>query len=110
MKMEGTSPAAPVEPSTGERIFQYHVGLFGGYNSKTINNLKKINLVAPDEAAEVRQNAEAPHFHLYVDALQVFTSPTNVKIADQPYSHGDPFSATLSGNYTDMFVIDHIHN
>lgn len=110
MKMEGTSPAAPVEPSTGERIFQYHVGLFGGYNSKTINNLKKIKLVAPSEAAEVRQNHEAPHFHLFVDALQVFTSPNTVKIADKPFSHGDAFSTTLSANYTDMFVIDHIHN
>lgn len=110
MKMEGTSPAAPVEPSTGERIFQYHVGLFGGYNSKTLNNLKKMNLVAPAEAAKVRQDHEAPHFHLFVDALQVFTSPNNVKIADKPYSHGDAFSATLSANYADMFVIDHIHN
>ena len=65
---------------------------------------------APAEAAEVRKDHEAPHFHLFVDALQVFTSPNNVKIADKPYSHGDAFSATLSANYADMFVIDHIHN
>jgi len=110
MKMEGTSPAAPVEPSTGERIFQYHVGLFGGYNSKTLNNLKKVSLATPAEAAEVRQDHEAPHFHLFVDALQVFSSPNTVKIADKPYSHGDSFSATLAANYVDMFVIDHVHN
>lgn len=110
MKMEGTSPAAPVEPSTNERIFQYHVGLFGGYNSKTLNNLKKMSLTAPADPAKVRQDHEAPHFHLFVDALQVFTSPNTVKIADKPYSHGDAFSATLSANYADMFVIDHIHN
>jgi len=110
MKMDGTSPAAPVEPSTGERIFQYHVGLFGGYNSKTINNLKVINLTVPSEAAEVRQDHEAPHFHMYVDALEVFTSPNTVKIADKPFSHGDAFSATLSSNYADMFAIDHVHN
>lgn len=109
-KMEGTSPAAPVDPGSGEQRFEYHVGLFGGLNSKTINNLKNINLKVPDEAAKVRQNEEAPHFHLYADALELFANPTVLKIAEYPAVHAQPFSATLANNYADMFSIDHVHN
>lgn len=110
VKVEGTSPAAPLDAGSGERIFQYHTGLFGGYNTKTLNNLKTVKLTAPDEAAEVRENHEAPHFHLYVDVLQMFTSPTNISIAANPYSHAGAYSKTVADNYADMFIIDHVHN
>lgn len=106
VKMEGTSPVAPAP----ENIFQYHVGLFGGFDNPTLNNLKTIKMTVPDEAAEVREGKNAPHFHLYVDALAIFSSPTNVSIATKPFSHGDAYSATLSANYADMFSIDHVHN
>lgn len=110
MKMEGTSPAAPVDPGSGENRFEYHIGLYGGLNSKTLNNLKVANLTVPDDAAEVRQNHEAPHFHLFVDALEAFKSPTVIKIAENSAVHGNPFSATVAANYVDMFLIDHVHN
>ena len=106
VKMEGTSPVAPAP----DNIFQYHVGLFGGLNSPTLNNLKTIKLNTPDEAAKVREGQNAPHFHLFVDAMAIFSSPTVVSIATKPFSHGDAYSATLSANYADMFMIDHVHN
>jgi hypothetical protein len=110
VKVEGTSSAAPVDPGSGENIFQYHTGLFGGYDSPTINNLKTANLTVPDEAAKVRQGEEAPHFHLFVDALEMFKSPAVLSIAANPYSHGGPFLKTVADNYADMFTIDHVHN
>lgn len=110
VKVEGTSPQAPVDPGSGENIFQYHTGLFGGFDSPTINNLKTVKLTVPDEAAAVRANHEAPHFHLFVDVLQMFTSPTNISIAANPYSHAGAYSKTVADNYADMFVIDHVHN
>lgn len=110
VKVEGTSPAAPVDPGSGENIFQYHTGLFGGYDSPTLNNLKTVNLTVPDEAAFVRQGEEAPHFHLFVDVLEMFKSPTNISIAANPYSHAGPYSKTVADNYADMFLIDHVHN
>jgi len=106
VKMEGTSPVAPAP----DNIFQYHVGLFGGLNNPTLNNLKTISLSTPTDPAKVREGKNAPHFHLYVDAMAIFSGPTNVSIATKPFSHGDAFSATLSGNYADMFMIDHVHN
>jgi len=107
MKMEGTSPVAPA--ATGN-AFQYHVGLFGGYDSPTLNNLKTISLTASDEVAIVREGGETPHFHLYVDAMEIFGTPNTISIAAKPFSHGDAFSSQLSANYADMFVLDHIHN
>jgi hypothetical protein len=105
MKMEGTSPAAPAP----DNIFQYHIGLFGGFNNPTINNLKTIQLTVPGSAAKVRED-HAPHFHLFVDALEVFKSPNTLSIAANPVTHGNPFSANIANNYADMFVIDHVHN
>jgi hypothetical protein len=110
VKVEGTSPAAPLDPGTGENTFQYHTGLFGGYDSPTLNNLKNVSLTVPDEAAFVRQGEEAPHFHLYVDVLEMFTNPANISVAANPASHAGPFSKTVADNYADMFSIDHVHN
>jgi hypothetical protein len=110
VKVEGTSPAAPVDPGSGENIFQYHTGLFGGYDSPTLNNLKNVSMTVPDEAAKVRQGEEAPHFHLFVDVLEMFKSPTVISVATNPTSHAGPFSKTVADNYADMFLIDHVHN
>lgn len=106
MKVEGTSPAA----STPENKFEYHIGLFGGFNSPTINNLKTIKLTVPGTAAKVREGEHAPHFHLFVDALEIFKNPAVLSIATNPAAHADPFSATIANNYADMFQIDHVHN
>jgi len=106
MKMEGTSPASTL----ADNIFQYHIGLFGGYSNPTLNNLKTIKLSVPGSAAKVREGKGAPHFHLYVDALEVFKSPNVLSIAANPAVHGNPFSANIAANYADMFSIDHVHN
>lgn len=110
VKVEGTSPQAPIEPSSGERLFQYHTGLFGGYDSPTLNNLKTVTLETHhDEPAKVRRSG-SPHFHLYVDVLEMFTSPTNISVAANPTSHAGPYSKTVANNYADMITLDHVHN
>jgi len=106
MKMEGISPASTL----ADNIFQYHIGLFGGYSNPTLNNLKTIKLSVPGSAAKVREGKGSPHFHLYVDALEVFKSPNVLSIAANPAVHGSPFSANIAANYADMFSIDHVHN
>jgi hypothetical protein len=110
VKIEGTSPAAPLDPGTNDNTFQYHTGLFGGYDSPTLNNLKTVDMAVPDEAARVRQGEEAPHFHLYVDVLEMFANPTTISVATNPTSHAGPYSKTVADNYADMFSIDHVHN
>ncbi|MBX2893471.1 MAG: hypothetical protein KF734_21335 [Saprospiraceae bacterium] len=111
VKVEGTSPAAPIEPGSGERIFQYHTGLYGGFTTPTLNNLKTVTLDIPHgDVAKVRKGHHSPHFHLFVDILEMFKNPTNISVASNPTSHGGPFSKTVADNYADMFSIDHVHN
>ena len=110
VKTEGTSPQAPVNAGTGQRIFQYHTGLFGGKDTPTLNNLKTVTINTTDENAMVRSGNAAPQFHIYVDLMQMFTSPTNISVAANPFSHAGAFSKTVADNYADMFILDHVHN
>jgi hypothetical protein len=109
VKVEGTSPQAPVN-GNGLRAFLYHIGGFGGYNAPTINNLKTAELHAHDgEVAEVRNN-RSPELHTMVDILEVFKTPTAISVAANPVVMFNPFSTNVANNYADMFVLDHIHN
>lgn len=109
VKVEGTSPQAPVNAATGERVFQYHTGLYGGFTSKTLNNLKTVT-ISSSTSAKVRKDKEAPSFHIYVDILEMFTNPTNISVATNPTSHAGAFSKNVADNYADMFKLDHVHN
>lgn len=110
VKVEGTSPSAPLNASTNTHHFEYHTGLFGGKDSPTLNNIKTVTINTTSETAHVREGGEAPTFHLYVDILEMFTNPTNIDIATKPASHADPYSKTVAENYADMFKLDHVHN
>lgn len=110
VKVEGTSPQAPLNSSTNEHTFQYHTGLFGGKDSPTLNNIKTVTINMTSETAHVRQGGEAPVCHMYVDVLEMFTNPTNMSIATNPTSHAGPYSKTIAENYADMFKLDHVHN
>jgi hypothetical protein len=108
LKMEGTSSAS-TDP-TG--VFMYHIGGFGGYSSPTINNIKKITLMASGSSrAEVRKNKpSAPHIHIMADAARVMNGSTNVSIAANSAVMFAPYSVNIANNYANMFSIDHIHN
>jgi hypothetical protein len=110
VKVEGTSPQAPLNASTGQRTIQYHTGLFGGKDTKTLNNLKTVTLTSTDEVAKVRRDHKGPEFHLYVDLLEMFTNPTDINVFNNPTSHAGAFSKTIADNYADMFTLDHVHN
>ncbi|MFB6456798.1 MbnP family protein [Chitinophaga sp. Hz27] len=108
-KMEGTSAAAPADPS-GQRKFRYHIGGFGGYSAPTINNIKTIRVdLTQAGAAKVRQGREA-NVHLMVDILKVFNGATNVSIATNPTVMFSNFSTLVANNYSNMFHHDHTEN
>jgi len=108
VKLEGTSPQAPLDTATNTRPLYYHVGGFGGYSSATINNLRTITLPFGSDV-EVRKDGEVSKLHINVDALKVITGTTNVDFSTNPVSHFGTFSGNLANNYTQMFVLDHIH-
>ena len=105
LKLEGTSPAAPLD-ATGMRTFRYHIGLYGGYQSRTINNLRTVRIPLGVSAAtshlSIGPNLQTS-LQLIVDAGKLFDGPTPVKIAQYPEVMVSPFSATIANNYATMF-------
>ncbi len=111
VKMEGTSPSAPLDTPSGQRPFMYHVGLFGGYSTPTLNNLKEVTISFGTSVASVRQaKTTAPEAHLFVDALKVLSGSTNIDFTLNPVVMGNPYSANVANNYKSMITLDHVHN
>jgi hypothetical protein len=100
-KLEGTSPQAPVDP-TGTPRFQYHVGLFGGYDTKTLNNLRTPTVSFGSNTVSV-QAAQTTPISLKADVLRVFDGKTQVSIAKNSTVMVSPYSANLADNYAQMF-------
>lgn len=104
MHFEGTSQAAESEK------FNYHIGLYGGLNERTVNNNRtvKLNFGQPVVISE----SNSPEIHIMADILKLFDGPgTNLKIAETPsIMGGQPQKAAqVADNYAQMFTIDHIH-
>ncbi len=108
-KMEGTSPAVPLDSVTNQRNFYYHIGGFGGYSSPTINNIKTTSLSFMGEKATVRDD-KTPEVHIGADLLKVFTGVKNIKLADNPTIMFNPTSVDIANNYQSMFEVHHVHN
>lgn len=112
LKAEGTSPSAPLDTVTNTQRFRYHIGLFGGFNVPTMNNIKKVSLHDPHgDLAKVRQSSHhSPHLHINVEIMEIFKAPYQISVASTPSIMNSPLSAKIAENYTDMFVLDHIHD
>jgi hypothetical protein len=105
-KIEGTSPASTQHGN----IFQYHIGLFGGYTTPTINNLKTITLDLSARGTAKIKNNKPVNIHLLVDVLKVFNGTTNISIAKNAVVMVSPFSANIANNYANMFSHNHTEN
>lgn len=106
LKMEGTAAAS----TQVGNVFQYHIGLFGGFTSATINNIKTVTLdLSSRGIPQVKSNKPA-NIHLTVDILKLFTGTTNVSIAANAVVMANPYSANIANNYSAMFAHDHTEN
>lgn len=110
-KMEGNSSAlTSKEDPTGKQQFKYHIGGFGGYNFKTINNIKTIVLDLKQAGkAQVREGFRS-NIHLFVDLMQVFNADPLISIKEHPNVMFADFSTTLANHYAKMFKHDHTEN
>lgn len=100
MKLEGTSPAAPAD-AAGQRTFRYHIGFFGGRDTRTINNLKTVTLPFGSDAVEVAAN-RMPEVTLQTDVLKIFDGPVPLSIAKSPEIMVSPSSKDVADNYANM--------
>lgn len=107
-RFEGTSPVIPAS-ATGERIFNLHVGGFGGRTAPTPNNLRTVTLPVGAELAKVRSNI-APAVHLLVDVGKFFDGPTKISLAKTNQIHMPAAAVPLANNIATLFAVDHVHN
>ncbi|MEO8583729.1 MAG: MbnP family protein [Flavitalea sp.] len=105
-KMEGTSTASTSAGGT----FMYHIGGFGGYSSKTLNNLKQVTLDLTVRGTPKVKAGKETNIHLFVDVLKMFTGTGEVSIAQYPMVMFDDFSTTIANNYSTMIRHDHTEN
>ena len=106
LKLEGTSPVA----ATPENRFVYHIGGFGGYNTPTINNLRKIHLEAPAGGAAAVAEGSMPQMIITADVLKIFDAVKPVRIAQNPTVMFNPASVDLADNYQHLFTLQSIRN
>lgn len=105
-KLEGSSP----QSNNDNKKIAYHIGLFGGYNSPTVNNnrLVKVDL-KPAGTAKVKQNLSAD-IHLMVDFGKIFDGTHKIAIKDYSTIMTSGPHQKIADNYATMFRHDHTHN
>lgn len=108
MKVEGTSSKAPESPS-GERIFRYHIGGFGGYDQETINNIKQTTINFENTRAIVG-TSQTPRLIVAANLARFFDSATQLSIEEHPTVMFSEKSVDIAKNYQQMFLFDHLHN
>ncbi|MET0637403.1 MAG: MbnP family protein [Chitinophagaceae bacterium] len=108
-KMEGDSPAAPVDPA-GNHKYRFHIGGFGGYTTPTINNIREVNLdLRPSGLAQARQGRQC-NIHLMADVAKVMDGSTSVSLATNSSVMFGDFSGSVANNYSRIFFHDHTEN
>ncbi len=93
-KMEGISPQAPEKQ---QHVFQYHIGGFGGYKSKTINNIKIKDF---ELGAIIVSRKKTPSIPIYFEVDRFF-EVTPVKERSN-VMWGD-FSVSVADHYNTLF-------
>ncbi|TAH18750.1 MAG: hypothetical protein EAZ08_10455 [Cytophagales bacterium] len=109
VKAEGLSPQVAIGPD-GQRRFRYHIGGFGGYSSKTINNIKTTTISLGSDRATVRKDKITPEIYLTADVLKMFEGNTNISLAANPTVMFAAFSTNVAANYLNMFAYNRVYN
>ncbi len=107
-KLEGTSPQAPVDPS-GNKKFRFHIGLYGGYSTPTLNNTRNIAIDLLTVGTAKVKTGMKPAIHLVHDVLKGMNGATNISFATHPTIMVTDYSKNLADNYVQAFAHDHTH-
>lgn len=105
-KLEGTSEQA----SNANQSFKYHIGLFGGYSTHTVNNNRKVSIgLSRAGTSKVQENLSSD-IHLMVDIGKIFDGPNVISIQSTPIVMTSGPHSAIADNYASMFTHDHTHN
>lgn len=108
MKLEGTSSKAPESPS-GDRIFRYHIGGYGGYDQETFNNIRTAEINFDNTKAILRED-KTPRLIVGANVAKLFDGVNTISIESNPTIMFAEKSIEVADNYEKMFVFDHLHN
>jgi hypothetical protein len=98
-KMEGSSPAIPAD-KTGFHEFEYHIGGYGGYNTPTINNIRRVTLTLPPNSFLRVRNHKKAIVHIRFNVQQVLD---HIDLKKQHHVMLTPESARIADNYAAAF-------
>lgn len=99
-KMEGTSSFSTAK----NNAFAYHIGLFGGYNKSTINNLKNISIDLKEKGEVSIKEKGQSSITLYADVSTIFDGINKISLSVNPVIMVSPLSAKIVENYATMFI------
>lgn len=108
-KMEGHAAAIP-DNKAGTKKYRYHIGLFGGMNSPTVNNIKNVTLDLKEKQVAKTGAGKNPVIRIHTNILQMFTGTENISIAKNPVVMVSPFSKKIADNYASMFSLEAVEN
>ncbi len=102
-KLEGTSSAS------ADGTFRYHIGGYGGFSTRTLNNIRSKTIDFASTPLKVQSN-HAAMVHLKFNLAEFFRNPHTLKIADNSDVMFAPISAKYADNYANLFSLDFVHN
>ena len=108
-KMEGTSAAAPADPS-GNKKYRFHIGLFGGMTAPTINNIKTKTIDLSVAGTAKVKTGRMPTVHIVNDILKTTNGSVNISFATNSTIMVSPYSVNVANNYVNGFTHHHTHN
>lgn len=101
-KLEGTTIN---EVSALRKSFRYHIGGYGGYETKSINNIKSKEFSFAN--MEIGLNKK-PIIDISVSIDQFFNAITPIRILEHPSVMSGNFSGKIAENYATIFNLEKI--
>lgn len=98
-KMEGKSKSLPDSTRNG---FYYHIGGYGGFDSKTLNCIRYRTLTFEKLKVSEKKTAQV---NVTFDASKFFSAQTPIKVTEKRSIMGGPVSVKIADNYKDIFSL-----
>lgn len=102
-KMEGNKINLSDTSNTGKK-FRYHIGLFGGMDKPTLNNIKFIELDLKGKGIAKVKSGKTASIECSADVAKMFTGSSTITIEKYGTVMAGPTSALIANNYQHMFT------
>lgn len=106
VKMEGLSAQAKADKA-GRQKFRYHIGGFGGMNTKSTNNLRNFSQTFGEKVAKVKHGISTI-LNIDVDASKLFDGANTISIAKNTTVMSGEVSVQMANNHSGMFKLGQI--